>query len=557
MKPKIIHEQPSAGADEIQARRDFQSVLKRYHVHAPTASHKSWLKWGAGFVATAGLIAMYAVLGNKQPETTTTLPPQVQIEKVDQELHPMLQPRLPEHCLPFATYRINAARGGKFTHSTGTHVEVPAMSLVDSTGKSVTGDVEIRYREFHNPAEFFASGIPMTYDTLGEIHHFESAGMVEIRAFQNGQQVYLAPDKGIHVELTSEYDGTQYNLYTLNEPDNTWKPIGKDKVIHVDNSNTPGASGSSGGEVYASVSLVQEEIRQTEQSLQSCQARLADLKKTNPVQPKKVTPGAFKFNIDVNLSSFPEMEAFSTTVFQVSQENIHFNPEEAQLVWQSVELKPTSKSGLYKVVFQRPDKRMEVLAEPVVSEKDYPFAIKRYDEAVRVFSDKLEARLKEEEALKKQLVAKSEALAKAFEAERKKREETLQQGIALGGEVKRIFTVNDFGIYNCDNPTHLPKGNTLQASFVDENGNKMLLAEVCLVDKKRNAIFPFSGSQQNELSYNPSSKNLLWAVTRDGKIAYFDSEDFTKVPNKKQAYTFKMKIMEGSEMHSLLAMLED
>ncbi|HRD40305.1 MAG TPA: hypothetical protein PLC65_16880, partial [Bacteroidia bacterium] len=80
---------------------------------------------------------------------------------------------------------------------TKSKIKVPQNAFVNKAGPDIIGDVEIQYREMHDQADIIASGIPMTYDSAGTKYHFESAGMFDIKASQNGEQVFLKHGKQI------------------------------------------------------------------------------------------------------------------------------------------------------------------------------------------------------------------------------------------------------------------------------------------------------------------------------------------------------------------------
>ena len=65
----------------------------------------------------------------------------------------------------FQNYEINAADGGEVTHPTGTKLTIPKNAFLNAKGEVVEGNVTLKYREFHNPAEILVSGIPMAIST--------------------------------------------------------------------------------------------------------------------------------------------------------------------------------------------------------------------------------------------------------------------------------------------------------------------------------------------------------------------------------------------------------
>ena len=58
----------------------------------------------------------------------------------------------------------------------------------------------------------------MTVEENSKKEFFQSAGMVEFRANQNGEEIFPNPDgESIVIEITSTQTDEDFNLYTLDE----------------------------------------------------------------------------------------------------------------------------------------------------------------------------------------------------------------------------------------------------------------------------------------------------------------------------------------------------
>ncbi|MFN0033318.1 MAG: hypothetical protein ACKVOR_14240, partial [Flavobacteriales bacterium] len=88
-----------------------------------------------------------------------------------------------------------------FTERSNTQIDIPANAFVDKQGNAVQGDVQVDYREFRDPVDFLFSGIPMSFGDSTNQTFFRSAGMFEINASQNGNEVFLQDDKDITVNF--------------------------------------------------------------------------------------------------------------------------------------------------------------------------------------------------------------------------------------------------------------------------------------------------------------------------------------------------------------------
>src|SRR5665213_2968111 len=136
--------------------------------------------------------------------------------------------------IPDTTFKMNANVESTFFYSTGSEIRVPQNAFLDSAGNVVKGNVEIRYREFHDPAEIFIAGIPMTYDSAGTRFNFESAGMLEITAWQNGKLLKANPAQPIKVDMASDNESAKFNVYYLDTLKKNWNFIAKDDAEIVE-----------------------------------------------------------------------------------------------------------------------------------------------------------------------------------------------------------------------------------------------------------------------------------------------------------------------------------
>ncbi|MBC7862665.1 MAG: hypothetical protein IAF38_06795 [Bacteroidia bacterium] len=124
---------------------------------------------------------------------------------------------------PKENFSIAATKTQVIDCENGTKITVPANAFVDSKGKKVTGNVSIGYREFRNQADVLVSGIPMVFDSAGTKKQFESAGMFEISANVNGEEVFLAKGKKFEVQFPLSDNEEGYNFYYYNDEKGNWE----------------------------------------------------------------------------------------------------------------------------------------------------------------------------------------------------------------------------------------------------------------------------------------------------------------------------------------------
>lgn len=131
--------------------------------------------------------------------------------------HPLVKAPIPGLDVRKNVYETNAASGGMIEYPSGTKIMIPANAFVDVNGKSITGNVTIDYREFRDQVDILVSGIPMKYDSAGQVGDFESAGMFEMNASVNGQEVFLAPGKNITMDFAVVDTASSFNFYELDK----------------------------------------------------------------------------------------------------------------------------------------------------------------------------------------------------------------------------------------------------------------------------------------------------------------------------------------------------
>lgn len=131
---------------------------------------------------------------------------------------PPIQELNPEYTIE----KINAEYGGQIILSSGTMINIPPAALVNKKGQPITGDVNILYREFHDAASIFLSGITMEYTANGDTGHFITAGMFDLRAMQEENEVFVAPGKSIEVKMASFDKNDDFQFYWLDEENEKW-----------------------------------------------------------------------------------------------------------------------------------------------------------------------------------------------------------------------------------------------------------------------------------------------------------------------------------------------
>jgi hypothetical protein len=101
----------------------------------------------------------------------------------------------------------------------GTVISIEPNTFAHANGTAVSNQIIIKVREMHTANEIFKSGIPMSVDGARK-DFLQSGGMLEIRAFDNKEELVIANGKSIGVALAQFTPSDGYSLYHLNENQN-------------------------------------------------------------------------------------------------------------------------------------------------------------------------------------------------------------------------------------------------------------------------------------------------------------------------------------------------
>jgi len=405
----------------------------------------------------------------------------------------------PKIQIPKTSFLIRSERDTVLSYKTGSKIKISKNAFLDKEGNPVKGDVKLIYREFTNPFDIYLGGIPMVYnDSTGIEQVFETAGMFEINAFSEGQSVFPNPQNKIQVQMISFQKGNEFNVYHLDTVSGKWNYLGKDEVV-VDNYDKS----------------------------------IASLPQVPPA-PKKA--GEFSFSIGDDTGNYPELSIY---------ENVLFEPvDNKPCGFSCTEIKAKDLGdGIFEVIF-----KMDAYGINREERCNCYLAFEEgadYDNAMKVYQNKYKSLIKKREENKQEIKMQWKryldikqkyadlGLLDLFN----KREIT-----NLSGEEKvtRTLEINGFGFINCDTPTAYPQGAELIAKYKDKQGNEIILNNIVLVEKGRNAIFRYT----SKIKFNPQQKNMIWGITNDNKLIYLKADDFKKISQTQGEYTFIMNVHE-------------
>jgi hypothetical protein len=521
------------------------------------------------------MLVMFLASCNVQEETSSAL---------------FIEPPLPDLNVSFSERLVEAGIGDTLIYETGTVIIFPPDAFLDRDGNAVTGQVDIRYREFRDPAEFYLSGIPMDYDSAGTSYVFESSGMFEMLAFQGGQPVFVNPEAKPELHLITDKNPDNSNLYVLDTVSKRWIYRGKTEFTDLSQQQTVTAKQPQGSALM-----------------------LAE----PPLKPQKALASTPVIRIDVEPGTLPELQAYHNMRFQIDPSVKNYNPGDTMELWTDVQLSPGKERGAYQVTFIGVRKRVSYAVRPVFEGKDYESALAVYEQQMKTYERLKNDRLAREKAYKEQLAAYQAEMArydsinrridelnrlmeisnaatlernaiteaknklveernKSIRAENDRRKEEVrsmmsvrdaavkeqqrfiaEQKKAAQEELERInpglakanglvnsIQIDGFGIWNCDFP-YLSGGVHIYASFVNETGSPITVDHIALVVKGLNGIVRPTLTRFRV----PVNTEFMIIGIYQGRFAYQDYTIFSKEEHNKdwEKHTFDMTIVDEED----------
>ncbi|MFI5149119.1 MAG: hypothetical protein ACHQRM_05255 [Bacteroidia bacterium] len=547
MKAKINIDREPLTPEEIRGRKDFNAVLKQYQqspaqagsATKPFFKSTGFLASGVLVVCTAVSVFMYSIYHSKseskanveksvlKPEQNSNL---TYLPAATGNLKMKISPPIKKLDIPYQHYQVDAAQGGEFKTQKGSRIRVPKQAFADANGKALNGQVELRFREFHDPVDFFLCGIPMCYDSAGVRYQFESAGMIELLGFKDGKPVYILPGKKVEIELDSRRTGgTAYNIYRFDTATCNWEYLGKDKLARQAVSEATGRASDSVSD-QARINALPE-IKaidaQIEQVRTDCEKQLQQLPKNpaEPSKPVKATASRKHFNIDVKASEFPELVQYKSSDWEVDPANKKVSDEIFDMTWEDAKLSEGTKKGVnYYLTLSGNNKTIKLLVDPVFEGKNYDKAMADFNSKFKIYESGRQDRLAKEQKIK----MFEDSMVTATVEKRKELLAARNFEMNKTASLVSCFSISGFGVYNCDAPCYYPKGMVTPIRLVDASGNLLPCRDAYLVDNSKNSLFTYYGAEIPAFRFNPQAKNLLWTMA-NGKLYLLRNKQFSTI----------------------------
>jgi hypothetical protein len=545
--------------EEINSHKDFGELIKTFKKQSieKARSDTNFLKnkkitytaiiAGATVLCTVTYFSVFKSKETKQTtyDKITTIPLQTN-EQNAKSNKAFIAPPIAKLNVPYQKFKLKSEHGATLKTQSNSKIIVPKNAFVNKKGENIIGDVEIKFREFHNQADIIASGIPMKYDSAGIQSHLESAGMIDIKGYQNNEPVFINPKKQITVELQSTQITDKFNMYALDTVAKNWTYLHRDNSLKgLEKQDNTVKENNVTKTIQKQIDAIPPKI-EIEKVVYS--KKINQLPKANePTKPSKAIEGRPKFQLDVNAKEFPELATFNNMVFEVGSENKNYNSKLSEITWSSAEISEGSQKGKnYLLTLKLRDRIEKLFVYPALTGKDFDNALKTYDikyiEYKNVLAKRLadEKRLKEEfekkqaEYLAEQKKLNDDLIKERIKIRQEQEQQLANQFKSIGNQqrVTRIFQVSNFGIYNSDCPNSMPKGEVLNPLYLVNGTTPLLnLSYSYLICANKNLVYNLNPNEP--LRFNPAEKYSM-CIIANGKTYLCDHETFANNTSNKQ-----------------------
>ncbi len=442
---------------------------------------------------------------------------------------PIVAPPVNGVNVPYREYIVDAEKGDTLYDKSGGIILIPPHAFVDQNGKEIKGGVQIKYRSFSKPIDFFLAGIPMSLDSLGVGYSLISDGMLEILAFQNDKPVFVNPRQMPEIFMPVRDSISNYNAYFLDTIKGGWVSKGPSTLISDKPSEVPAKP--------ASVEAIET---------------------PEPVKPAKADNNRPVIQILIDSSSFPELLAYNNLLFQVDPSEKYFNPGDSVEEWNHVELVKTNQKGKYIARFSNANKAVSYLVIPVLEGGDYTMALATFKNKKKEYERNKKARIRTEQKLNRSIVIDSIPeitsrsrnkdaikLRKLIEARNKKIESLNNDIDAINESFNdfRMITISQFGYYNIDIPVR-DDLLWLDAKFQTDSGPASP-SNIAVICKGLNTIYRPVG---NKIGVVFKRDNMIVAVV-NGEFGYVSYDEYRKldITRKTTLQVFHLTMLSGND----------
>ncbi len=568
--------------DDSYMEKHWEAMEKKIDTHTqkpPMKYRKLFL--AAIAVAAVSLVVLftYTLFKEKLQQTNETV--------ATTGIRSAIIPPLNGANVPYETFSFNATTGDTLFTLNGSIIIFPKNAVLNSKGEIVNGNIEVRTREFNDVFDYSIAGIPMDYDSAGANYKFISSAMIDISAYQNGEQLQVNPDTKPQLNLVSTNKERKTNLYKLDTVTGKWMNKGRDEVNLVQVKNTNGLTQEP---IYADVNMDNFEMEPP----------------SMPAPPQKASNLNPVINVIIDPASFKELLVYDGLKFEVTDAKENTVGEDSKTDWDNIELTRGEANGTYKVIFSARNKKVTYNVKPVLEGKDFEAAEKLYQQKIKEYTRIQNERKKSEDENQKLLAQQNnnkkrsiDSVAKELEENNKRVTELnklielrnkfteaentkilainkqnkrlrdslitvnkelvkrqmadFEKQIAIWNQANRIaaleqnlirsFEINGFGYWNCDRAT-LPATEQYVGNFKTIKNEIVMYNTLCMATEGINRLENYYNT--NRIGLINKGNYFGWAFNAN-QFYYFTKTDFKNATrtNNPNTITISMNLYEG------------
>ncbi|SFT90901.1 hypothetical protein SAMN05216474_3102 [Lishizhenia tianjinensis] len=539
-------DRPKISSEEIRNRQNFDQILGNLKALHKPFYKKTWF-WGTTGLATVAVAIGLSTLitnennldeNNTTLASTTALAPLSEADNLEDT--PCIQTPVDGQDVPYETFKVLPGKDTTISTANGSTISFKAATLMAPDNTSAV-DVKVRY--FADKASAFVAGIPMTVEEGA----FESAGMLEVRGTQNGEEVGINPKAPLAIDMQMYKPSEGFNFYYLNEDNGGWEDS---KCVYSDASSkerkTDAEPVAKSQKVTLEKELAPQEKIEIQERIAEIDVELVELKKQEPQRAdyKLVENQNLVFDLDYDVKEFPELEKLQGVGFEALPNQKQYS-DIVKENWDNVKLQ-LLEEGQYKITFIKGRKTNYLIARPVLSGNDEKEAEELFNMVMSDIKERKEELVLEKKALEKRQEDVQLQMKKLIEEQkaarlkdmelRKAMFEAQQQTMAMGNAIYKAtasFEAFQWGVYNCDSPRKFPNPAPLAFNYYSD-GDNMQVQKAYVFSFSKEARFEYTagyfGLQSLEKIGFHHGKNVIFVQDKNGKLAYasFSESDLPK-----------------------------
>ena len=432
-------------------------------------------------------------------------------QKVEQvKLAPFIESPLPHLDIKYTEYSFDAEEGALLEYSSGTKIKIAPNSLSDTAGNAIQGEVKLKYREFHNTLDVLLSGIPMKYDSAGIKQVFQTAGMYDIRAFQENMPLKIASNKTVEIQMASFQPENDYNFYYLDTVKRKW--------------------------VYQATAKAKPNLEKIKKQAEIDALRptpFSDMFILNYGQAVDIAYGFDWKLVQQNLDVFSQkLKPYGINYFKDLRidDKVYFQGNSYpafDMVWKKLEDKPLppwlNESDLEWYVAD--DRWVQAAKIVQIAPGVYHFIIHN-PKKHRYFALKIQPVMRISSMLRfsPDYWDKNyqDAMDRVAEKEKK---------IKKVADVFRSIEISDFGVYNYDRYLKISDAIVVKADFKLKSGTQSP-RKVYFINTKDRAVIPYAPPEWTRVSLSKDTTAQFFAIMPDYSIATYSRKDYQNIDFK-------------------------